>query len=83
MAGGAVKKYPAIALDSSVTVDPQARYFFKDDYGCDTEKTTLYSLVDYSDSKDIEGEVMTVSPDGDVLATCHENELSFLVNNGQ
>ncbi len=81
VASGAVKKYPAIALNSSVIVDPKARYFFKDNYGCDTEKTTLYSLMDYGDSKDIEGEVMAVSPDGNVLATCHENELSFLVNN--
>ncbi|PID48663.1 MAG: hypothetical protein CR991_10690, partial [Proteobacteria bacterium] len=81
VASGAIEKYPAIALNSSVIVDPQARYFFKDDYGCDTEKTKLYSLVDYSDSQYIEGEIMAVSPDGDVLATCYENELSLLVNN--
>ncbi|MGB1258111.1 MAG: hypothetical protein ACPG51_19715 [Thiolinea sp.] len=80
VANGAIKKYPPIALNSAVRVDPQARYFFKDHFGCDTEKTQLYSLTDYSDSVAIEGEVMAMSPDGNVLATCHKNEFSFLIN---
>lgn len=80
VASGATQKYPPIMLDSSVIVDPQARYFFKDDYGCDTEKTKLYSLTEYSDIVEVEGEVMAISPDGDVLATCHKNELSFFIN---
>ena len=81
VANGAIQKYPPIMLDSSVMVDPQARYFFKDEYGCDTEKTKLYSLTEYSDIVEIEGEVMAISTDGNVLAMCHKNELSFLVNN--
>ena len=64
---GAIQKYPPIMLDSSVIVDPQTRYFFKHHYGCDTEKTQLYSLTDHGDSKEVEGEIMAVSPDGDVL----------------
>lgn len=81
VASGVIKKYPPIPLNLSVIVDPQARYFFKDEYGCDTEKTKLYSLTEYGDIVEVEGEVMAISPDGNVLATCHKNELSFLVNN--
>ncbi|MFZ1342147.1 hypothetical protein [Thiothrix eikelboomii] len=81
VASGATQKYPPIMLDSSVIVDPQVRYFFKDEYGCDTEKTKLYSLTEYSDIVEVKGEVMAISPDGNVLAACHKNELSFLVNN--
>lgn len=81
VASGATPKYPPIMLDSSVIVDPQARYFFKDEYGCDTEKTKLYSLAEYSDIVEVKGEVMAISPDGDVLATCHKSELSFFINN--
>lgn len=80
VASGTTQKYPPIMLNSSVIVDPQTRYFFKDDYGCDTEKTKLYSLTEYSDIVEVEGEVMAISPDGDVLATCHKNELSFFIN---
>ncbi|QTR49842.1 hypothetical protein [Candidatus Thiothrix anitrata] len=81
VASGATQKYPPIMLDTSVIVDPQARYFFKDEYGCDTEKTKLYSLTEYSDSKEIEGEVMAISSDGNVLVTCHKKELLFFINN--
>lgn len=78
---GAIHNYPSIELNSSVTVDSKGRYFFKNYYGCKKEKTRLYSLTNYSDIREIGGEVMGMSPDGDILAICHENELSFLVKN--
>lgn len=75
---GDFKPYPPSEIKDSILIDPQGRYFLKNQTAeCTEEKTKIYSLLNDQDITDVKGEVMAVSPNGNLLATCHHNKLSL------
>lgn len=75
---GGIKVYPPVATKDRILVDTQTRYFLKDQYPlCIEEKTTLYNLSNHQHNLEIQGEVLAMSSDGNILATCLKNTLSL------
>lgn len=75
---GRIKAYPPMETKDRILVDTQARYFLKDQYPlCIEEKTTLYKLLNHQQNLEIQGEVLAMSADGNILATCLHNTLSL------